>query len=350
MAAATSRPASAAGTKSKTKAPAKSKTTSAAAAGTSAKAGPSTNAVCVSLQDLKRQASSPAGVTQKGVKKARASILPLSPSQVTNKQKEQQQTETQAATGAPALVKMKTKSKAIDDNSTNDEHLDGTVTITTTAATVKPAATGPRRVTFPSSPRKGVGGNGGGNAAAAGGSKRNGRILSTLLHVNSLNSSKVRGKIVYQYDEVTVDNIKYRVYYKDLVIASSVCFRAVAAHGKPADMTIDTWKVRGKYEQSEEYFVDCIAAQRLVTSSTTKDKKHNKNKISRMSTSDIRSDPYRYEYLLKYTRFELDPGNESWLSYEEVDQTAAMDTWEKIGRKNWEMGMMDVKTAAGLEV
>lgn len=308
--------------KSKSKGPAKSKSGAAASTRDGTKAGPSTaNAVSVSLRDLKRQASSPGELAQ-DAKKIRSS-LPLSSSQAANKLKQQQ---TQS-TGA-AINKLKNKSKAADDNSTNDED-DGVLNITNNTIGKATAARGPRNITFPSSPRGGRGGASG----------RGTRILSTLLHVSSLTFNKVRGKIVYAFDEVIVEGKKYRVYNKDLVIASSVCFRAEPADGKPADMTVDTWKVRGKYEQSEEYFVDCIAAERLTSS-----------KRRKVRTTSAGHTPSQYEYLLKYTRFELDPGQESWLPYADVEQTAALDKWEKSGRKAYHAGLVAVKTAAGLEI
>jgi hypothetical protein len=288
------------------------------------KAGPgnTTNAVSLSLQELKRQASSP-GAAPPNAKKARKTTLPLSSSQEANKQKPQSGGGAAGGRSAAALKKLKTKKKAADDSSTNGEDTDGNPATTSTKPTAK-------NITFPSPPR----------AGAAGG----GRVLSSMLHVSALAFAKVRGKIVYQYYEVTVDGSKYRVYTKDIVIASNVCFRAVGSNGKPADMTIDTWKVREKYEKSEEYFVDCIAAERL-----TKESKKLHSSSSSSSSTAIEYNPAHYEYLLKYTRFELDPGPESWLSYEEVEQTSVYDKWEKTGRKAFEKGMVTVKTAAGLE-
>jgi hypothetical protein len=315
--------------KSKPQGPAKSKSGAAASTRDGTKAGPSnTNAVPVSLQDLKRQASNPDEAAQNAKKSRRR--LPLSSSHEANKQKQQQ---TQS-TGA-ALKKLKTKTKAVDDNSTNDEDFLQPKftheTANTTAKTI--AAKGPRNITSPASP-----GRGGADVGGARG--RSTRILSTLLHVSSLTFNKVRNKVVYAYDEVTVEGKKYRVYNKDLVLASSLCFRAVPADGKPADMTVDTWKVRGKYELSEEYFVDCIAAERLTASSGRR----------KVKTKSSGHSPSHFEYLIKYTRFELDPGQESWLPYEEVEQTAALDKWEKSGRNAYNKGMIAVKTAAGLEV
>jgi len=326
--AAITRPPSSNSGKSKPQGASKSKSGAAASTRDGTKAGPSaTHAVPVSLQDLKRPASR-SDEPSRDVKKARRS-LPLSSSHEANKQKQQQ---TQA-TGA-AVKKLKTKAKAGDDNSTNGEdafkpkEIYDTVTTTAKPTTAK----GPRNITSPSSPRGG--GSGGGGTRG-----RGLRILSPLLHVSSLTFNKVRDKIVYAYDEVIVDGKKYRVYNKDLVIASSVCCRATPANGKPADMAVNTWKVRGKYEQSEEYFVDCIAAERLV-----------RNGRRKMKTMSAGHTPSHFEYLLKYTRFELDPGQESWLPYEEVEETAALDTWEKSGRNAYNKGLIAVKTAAGLEI
>jgi hypothetical protein len=335
------KPSSGNATKSKSKGPTKSKSAGGGGATTSNKAGPSnTNAISVSLQDLKRQASSPGG--QPVPKKSRGGV-PLAPSQDTNKQKQQQQQQQQSQSVGGALKKLKTK--AVDDNSSNEDAPDGANNAIAGAGTTKPTATGPRNIIYPSSPR--AGGAAGGSGARGRG--RGNRILSTLLHVSSLTFDKIRGKIVYQYDEVTVDDVKYRVYNKDLVIASKVCFREVPADGKPADMTVDTWKVREKYQHSDEYFVDCIAAERLTKEKPKAVKKGSSSAKKGAAASGAAGTASHYEYLLKYTRFELDPGPESWLSYEEVEETAAFDKWEKTGRSAWVQGTSAVKTAAGLE-
>lgn len=150
------------------------------------------------------------------------------------------------------------------------------------------------------------------------------RVVSPMLHVTTLNFAKVRGKDIYQYDNVTLAGVKYRVYSRDLVIPADVCFRAVPGDGKPKDLTIEAWKVRGKYNESDEYLVDCIAAERTVGKKGQK------------------------EYLIKYAGFELCVGSENWQSRQEVEEMEAFDKWVKGKREKWIKGMAAVKRAAGV--
>ena len=149
------------------------------------------------------------------------------------------------------------------------------------------------------------------------------RVLAPFLHVSTLSSTKVRGKEIYSYDTVHLKGIKCRVYSKDLVIREDICFRPIASISKPKDLSIDAWKIRCKYNESDEYLVDCIAAERRVGG-----KKSDK------------------EYLVKYTGFELDVGPENWQPLSEVDETEALDRWLKEGREKWMLTMAAVKEAA----
>lgn len=107
-------------------------------------------------------------------------------------------------------------------------------------------------------------------------------------------------------------------------IASQVCFKDKGSDGSPPDLSVNAWKVNGEYDHSEEYLVDCIAAERHVGPGNS-----------------------HTEFLMKYTGFEIDIGDAYWRPLSEVEELEAYDVWLDRGKRGWEEGCRRVKAAAG---